>query len=96
MLRSLSKIVSLILLLAVIAVSHAALFAETESNSLNENINLTDTNNNSDGDSDASLASIQIVDVDRSRTSRHVTEKYSVGKLLNTLFTIRAPPQIYL
>ena len=98
MLRSLSKIVSLVLLLAVFATSHAVLFAEVESNSLNENIKLTDTNNNCDGvdDSDEYLTSIQIVDVDCSCNYRLVTEKYVVSKLLNPLYAVRAPPQYHL
>jgi hypothetical protein len=98
LLRSLSKIVSLVLLLAVFATSHAALFAEAESNSLNENINLTDTSNNSDSvdDSNEYLTSTQIVDVDCSCNNRPSTEKYFVGKLLNPLYAIRAPPQYHL
>ena len=98
MLRSLSQIVSLVLLLAVVATSHAVLFAETESNFLNEKINLTDTNHNCDGadDSHAYLTSILIVDVGYSCNCRLAIEKYSDGKPQSPLFAIRAPPQYYL
>ncbi len=97
MIQAFTRIVSLIILLVGITASQTTLFAETESKSLYESISLADANSDTDTDDPESLQScIPTVNNDNSRACQNRTMQYTAYLFLNTPFSIRAPPHLYL
>lgn len=97
MIRSFTKIVSLMLLLMIMAASQTTLFAETESNILYESTNLADSNSGTDADDpETLLSSIQVENITHRSVDTLVVVQHTTNILPNRLFTIRAPPYLYL
>ncbi len=95
MIQSFTKIVSLIILLVGITASQTTAFAETESNSLCEYISLADANSDTD-DSESLQSSILATVSARVHAHQNSTVQIITYLVINTAFSIRAPPYLYL
>ena len=97
MIRSFSKIFSLLLLLTAIAASYTHVFIESESSFFNESIGFVDGNTDNEADdSEFYLPSIQVTYIENLHVIQKDIGQHSVKTSLNLLAAIRAPPFFYL